>query len=175
MCSRIRVIAFVMALATAPAWALAQEAPAQATPLDPYLGREVRVIDVRGVELRGTLLRASTREVHLFTQTTEVRLVFDDIRRVDRRGDSIANGAVIGALWPPVALLAGAGQGFDSSGDALRALPSAMLIFSVLGAGIDALHVGWTNVYRADRTPRATAVAILPTRGGVRVAFATRF
>jgi hypothetical protein len=49
-----------------------------------------------------------------------------------------------------------------------------MALLGAIGAGIDALHKGWTNVYRAERRSRS-GLGILPMRRGVCVAYTRRF
>jgi hypothetical protein len=77
-------------------------------------------------------------------------------------------------LWPAVAFALGSGQGYDSEAEAWAALPFSIAVGGAIGAGIDTLNKGWTNVYRAD-PPRRSAVIVAPTRGGLRLAYTRRF
>lgn len=142
--------------------------------IEPFVGREVRIVDARGIERRGRLSGAGPGELRMLVPDGEVAVPYAEIKRLDRRGDSLREGILIGMAWPIVMFALGAGQGFDSEQDAWAALPLAVAMFGAIGAGVDALNKGWTTVYRADRPARG-GVHILPSANGVRVAFVKRF
>ena len=142
--------------------------------IDRFIGREVRIIDAQGIEWRGRLSAAGAGELRLLVPAGEVAVAYTNVKRLDRRGDSVKEGLLIGMLWPIVMLPLGAGQGFDSEREAWAALPLGVAMMGAIGAGVDALNKGWTTLYRADR-PRRSAFHIMPGRRGVRVSYVTRF
>lgn len=161
--------------------ALLVSTSAAAQPPNPFgidlgwlIGREVRVIDVRGVERRGCLAVAGSGELRLMGPAGEVVVPYAEIKRLDRRGDSIKEGLILGMLWPIVGVALGAGQGFDSEAEAWAALPVGIAMIGLMGAGIDAMHNGWTTLDRSKRSA-PSAVHILLARGGLRVAYVKRF
>ena len=163
---------FSMLLCAVPCFA--QDAGEGSTALRRFVGREVRVLDDRGVERRGTLAAASADGVRLLNASGEVIVPTAGILRVDRRGDSLKEGFILGMLWPAVMWPLGAAQGADSEAEAWAALPLAMALWGGVGAGLDGLHKGWTTVYRGQPRPQS-ALGIVPARGGVRVAYVRRF
>ncbi len=167
------VIVLGLLAATADAQTGAKVAPDEE--IQPHVGEQVRIRDVNGNERRGTLRGLRDGKLQLFTVTGgEITYSFDDIGRIDRRGDSLTNGLVIGALWPAVSLALGGAQGLDSTDGLVYQVPISIAMGALIGAGIDALHVGWTNVYRKRRDSRS-AFIVAPARRGVRVALVRRF
>jgi len=141
---------------------------------DRLMGRELRIMDTRGVERSGTLCAIGNGELRLVGAAGEFAVPVSAIKRLDRRGDSVKEGVVLGMLWPVVAFALGSGQGARSEREARIGLVLSIPIGAAFGAGIDALNRGWTNEYRADRQARS-AVRILPADRGVRVAYVRRF
>jgi hypothetical protein len=139
---------------------------------DRLMGRELRIMDTRGVERFGTLCAVGSGELRLVGAAGEFGVPLSGITRLDRRGDSVKEGLVLGMLWPLAAFALGGGQGASSERSAWIGLVAAIPIGAVFGAGIDALNRGWTNEYRAHRR---SAVRILPAARGVRVAYVRRF
>lgn len=162
-----------LALFLVAAPAMGQPAPdPSAVNFDRLIGRELRIMDTRGVERSGTLCAIGNGELRLVGPAGEFGVPLSGVTRLDRRGDSVKNGLVLGMLWPIAAFALGAGQGASSEESAWVGLVAAVPIGAVFGAGIDALNRGWTNEYRA---PRRSAMRILPTARGVRVAYVRRF
>lgn len=132
--------------------ALAVPAAAQDTPVvNTRLVSAVYVRTIGGTEARGQLLRLGPDTLTILEQgsSRDIRLV--DVTRIDVRGDSVKNGVIIGA-----AILAGwcavvCPQGLD--GYSSRQLPYLLAfntaLGAVVGAGIDAMHVGRTPIYQA--------------------------
>jgi hypothetical protein len=141
--------------------------------LEPLIGREVRVIDAKGIERRGRLRAAGAVELRLIVPAGEVAVPYSDIKQMDRR-DSLTNGVVIGMLWPAITLPLGGAQGLDSTDSLWAQIPLAMLVGGAIGAGIDALIKGWTPVYRSE-SPRRASFQIIPGRHGLRVSYVRRF
>jgi hypothetical protein len=132
----------------------------------------VYVLDDRGVEVSGTLVRLDPDSILLLIGGVEHRLEAARVRRIDRRGDSLRNGALIGAaVGVAMGLLAagmsdcpGTDPGGGCAGTRAAALVLSTGIYAAVGAGIDALVVGRTTVYEAPtasaRRPRGGRVAI---------------
>jgi hypothetical protein len=117
----------------------------------------VTVLDVRGAETSGRLLRISPASLVLLVDGMERTFDADQVRRIDRRGDSLKNGAIIGAVVGVVmgALSAGISDcpGDDPGGDCPGFRAAAVFIstpvYAAIGTGIDALVVGRTRLYDA--------------------------
>jgi hypothetical protein len=125
---------------------LAGAAPARAQetvqPLPIKASATVFVVDNTGVEHRGRFLRADDQDLVMLVDGDERRFKRDTIARIDRQGDSLKNGAIIGALiGAPFgvigSLFAGnLGPFFASTGG-----------WMAIGIGLDAAHQGRTRVY----------------------------
>lgn len=141
--------------------------------LAPLVGREVRVLASNGFEYVGKLTDASAGELRLRLKVGEVSVPFGSIERLDKR-DSPASGTLIGMVWPVVAFFLGAGQGYDSEGQARAGLLVGIAMGRAIGAALDAANKGWDTVYRADRRGRS-GVHITAARGGLQVAWRKSF
>jgi hypothetical protein len=109
----------------------------------------VYVRNINGAEIRGQLLRLGPDTLSLLDEGTvrDVRLA--DVARIESRGDSVKNGAIIGA-----AILGGwcaliCPQGLDGyAGQFAYVLAINTALGAAIGAGIDAMHVGRTTIYQ---------------------------
>ena len=152
-------------------------ARAQTSPPPDGLKRQalpsVYVLDDRGVETRGRLLRLDSEAVVLLVADAERRFDIGHVQRVDRRGDSLKNGAITG-------LLVGVGLGLFGSalsdcgssascpGDRLLLGAISTALYTAVGTAIDAAVTGRTTIYEA---PRRSAAKTAPGRAA---AFAVR-
>ena len=107
----------------------------------------VYVRSVTGVEIRGWLLQSGPATLSLLDDGTvrDVRLA--DVARIEQRGDSVKNGAVIGAtiLGGWCALICPQGlDGYRGQFGYVLAIDTAR--GAAIGAGIDAMHVGRTTI-----------------------------
>ena len=99
------------------------------------------VVDNTGVEHRGLFLRADDQDVVMLIDGDERRFKRDTIARIDRQGDSLKNGAIIGALiGAPVGVIGSLFAG--NIGPFLASTGGWMGI----GIGLDAAHQGRTRV-----------------------------
>jgi hypothetical protein len=163
-----------LALLLTTAVTAAAQAPAEArVNFADFVGREVRITEANGAARTGMLTAFEKGELRLRVQTGEVAIAAAGVARLDRRGDSVKNGILIGMLWPVIAFAGGAGQGYNNGGQAVYGFFTALASCGAIGAGIDGLHKGWTNVYRSDR--QRSTLAIVPAPRGVRVAYVRRF
>ena len=115
----------------------------------------VYVRNVNGAEMRGQLLRLGPDTLSLFDDGTVRSIRLAEVARIEARGDSVKNGALIGA-----AILGGwcaliCPQGLD--GYAGRQFAYVLAINTALGAaigaGIDGMHVGRTTIYQPGEIP----------------------
>ena len=113
-------------------------------------GQEVFVIDSDQREWRGKLLEVATASVTIDQQTGPKRFPLDDIRRVDADGDRIRDGLLKGVAFGAfVGLITSQYMGASM-------IPRGMLVYGVIGAGLDALNRCKQTVYRAP-APQVTA------------------
>jgi hypothetical protein len=130
----------------------------------------VYVRNINGAEFRGQLLRLGPDTLSLLDEGTvrDVRLA--DVARIEQRGDSVKNGAIIGA-----AILGGwcaliCPQGLDGHGrEFAYVLAINTALGATIGAGIDAMHVGRTTIYEPAEIQSARRST------GVRAFFSKRF
>lgn len=117
----------------------------------------VYVLDDTGVETSGRFLRLNPDSLDLLVDGAELRFEAADVRRIQKRGDALRNGALIGAL-------VGLGMGLvaggisdcpgDDPGGGCPGTRAALVLFSTgiytaIGVGVDALVVGRTTLYEA--------------------------
>jgi hypothetical protein len=155
-----RYIAILTAtLAPSVVWA---QGTAQSWPgLDTAGLSTMYVLDDTGMEISGKLLRLNPDSLVLLVGEAEHRVDAARVRRIQKRGDSLRNGAVIGAV-------VGAAMGLlvarisdcsanDPGGSCPGTRAAAFLfstgIYTAIGVGIDALVVGRTTLYEAPATP----------------------
>jgi hypothetical protein len=122
----------------------------QPRPSDPLgddqrlVGQVVRVTTDGGDQATG-LLAAIDLSALRIEGATPKSVARADITRLEVRGDSLKNGAIVGMIVAlavsPLAL-----QGYDSAGQWAKDLPLAVVVFAGAGVGIDALKTGWTEV-----------------------------
>lgn len=156
-----RASLFVVALlAASPSTLCAQ------TPGDPWSlvsaarGANVYVLPDEGTEVSGRLLRIDAGALVLLVEGSERRFDQSRVRRVDKRGDRLTNGAIIGAgVGAVTGLLAalisdcpGKDSGGSCGGARAAGFAVSVGVYSALGVGIDALAVGRTTVYESTTT-----------------------
>jgi hypothetical protein len=110
--------------------------------------KEVRVTTDAGERMTGVLQSANQEAFTLLTPTGTVELSPINVRRIERPGDSVRNGFIIGAIAGLVygGLMTAMYEDHTTNKAAALAVGAGM--FGLVGAGIDALHKGWTTVYR---------------------------
>ena len=109
----------------------------------------VTVFDERGVRTKGRLLHIDSQSVVVLVDGQERRFALEHVEKVEKRGDSLKNGVIIGAL-------AGGGMGAAvggmqpcsspdepyaacGAGTYLAAAATLSAVFAGIGAGIDAM------------------------------------
>ena len=151
--TRLRV-AVVLLLVVLPAGSARAQAPSKRA-----VGEDVFVTHAgSGEVLRGRLLELSPTSLAMLVNGQRVDVPLDDVLRIDARGDSVKDGAIIGA-----AVMAGlSGLGCAAVDEARYCVTSLVVntgIGALVGAGIDALHKGRTPIYiKPERSGAALQV-----------------
>ena len=161
----IRLWLAVIATVLVPTGAAAQDTLSRWPGLDVTQLSTVYVVDDAGVETTGKLLRIDPDAVVLLVGGAERRVEAPHVRRIDKRGDSLKNGAWIGAVVGAAFGALGAGlsdcPGDDSGGGCAGGRAALFLIstgtYAACGTAIDALIVGRTRIYVAPVRPPSAA------------------
>lgn len=131
----------------------------------------VFVRDTAGQETKGRLLQITDSSVILMTDGVTREIPQADVVRIDRHGDSVKNGAAIGAaIGVLLGTVAAVTYGKGAAG-AAASIPLGALFYGAMGAGIDALITARTPLYFAPSPSAATAS---PAGSVRRVAFVVR-
>jgi hypothetical protein len=150
-------------LLVVPAAAHAQE------PLGGWRGLNVSSLDTiyvtddAGQRTEGKLLRFEPQSLVMLVDGTEQRFDAARVRRIDRRGDSLKNGAWIGAalgvlfgsITAGISDCPGSDPGGECTGFRIGTFVGALGIYTAIGVGIDAMIVGRTRVFDAERSAAA--------------------
>ena len=157
----IKAIAYptLTALLLIPATARAQESLGGWRGLNLSSLTTIYVTDDGGRRTEGKLLRFEPESLVMLVEGAEQRFDAAHVRRIDRRGDSLKNGALIGAGIGVVLGLVTAGiadcigddPGGGCAGGRVALFAVSTGIYAAIGTGVDALIVGRTRVFDADR------------------------
>jgi hypothetical protein len=114
----------------------------------------VYVRSVSGDEARGQLLRLGPDTLTLLEQGASRDIPLAAISRIDARGDSVKNGAIIGAVVLGAWCAFICPQGLDgySNNQLPYILGVNIALGAAIGAGIDGMHVGRTTIYQQGGT-----------------------
>jgi len=139
--------AFALLVAVGMATSVAAQGSATISP------RPVSAVYVRSVggdEARGQLLRLGPDTLTLLEQGTSRDIPLAAVTRIDARGDSVKNGAIIGAVVLGAWCALVCPQGLDgySNNQLPYILGVNIALGTAIGAGIDAMHVGRTTIYQ---------------------------
>jgi len=146
-------LASAILLIAAPGWAQEATGPWPGFSADDL--PEIYVLDDTGVEVGGRLLELDADGLALLVDDVRRRYDRSNIRRIDRRGDSLRNGAVIGAVIGAGfgALLSGMADCPSGGAGCAAARLSFVIVntglYAGMGVGIDALVAGRTTIYVA--------------------------
>jgi hypothetical protein len=125
-----------------------------------------------GDVIRGRMLRLSDDTLAILTpDNRRVDLPLDRVLRIEVHGDSLKNGATIGAVILGGLTTISCALQSGSAGQCATAVVLNSAIGGVLGAGIDAWNGGRTTIYSK---PAAAAQAVVPGPRAV-VQFRVRF
>jgi len=130
----------------------------------------VFVQDERGVETKGKLLRLDQQSVTVLLDGQERTFELSNVRRIQKRGDSLKNGAITGAIvGAAIGILSGGfsdcpGGGLHCGAGARVAIAvTSSSIYAAIGTGIDAAIQGRTTLYQrpaATNAPLASGPAV---------------
>jgi hypothetical protein len=158
------LMAAVLAACCGLAVPAAAQTPAAAVPSGMF---DVYVTNRAGQEVRGRLVGLTASDVTVNTGGAIRTLNLTDVSLIERKGDSLKNGTIIGAVvGGAVAALmvgetcAGVETGQHCTGQAIAFSLISVGVYAAIGAGIDALIPGRTRIYPAK-----------PDKSGVTVAF----
>ena len=153
----LRTIALAVLLLT-PAAAHAQESLGGWRGLNVSSLDTIYVTDDGGRRTEGKLLRLEPDSVVMMVAGAEQRFEMERVRRIDKRGDSLKNGAWIGAALGvlfgsiPAGLsdCPGDDPGGSCTGFRIGTFAGALGIYTAMGVGVDALIVGRTRIFDAS-------------------------
>jgi hypothetical protein len=139
---------------------LPQQARAQAQAVTKPL-ESVYVMQAQsGEELHGRLLNIGSDTLSMIVNNQRLDLPLNDILRIDRPGDSLKNGAVIGASVVGVLCAIGCYLGSGNAAQLTTALVMNTLLGASIGASIDAMHSGRTTIYRKSSDSRTRSLSV---------------
>jgi hypothetical protein len=126
----------------------------------------VYVLDDTGTETSGRLLRLNPDSLDLLVDGAERRFEAVRVRRIQKRGDPLRNGALIGAaVGLGLGVVAGGMSdcpGDDPGGNCPEVRAALVLfstgVYAAIGTALDALLVGRTTLYQAATVGRTVAV-----------------
>lgn len=156
----IEVLALVAVIGVA--MAQAQESVPGWPQLDTTGLNTVYLTDDTGSETTGRLISLDEDSIALLVDGTTERFPRDRVRRLEKRGDSLLNGAIIGGLIGGA--LTTIGAAFSDCPDGRSPCTGTRIAYGIggaalygaIGAGIDALITGRTTMYEAaEGTPSA--------------------
>lgn len=141
----------------------------------------VFVLDDRGAETKGRLLRFDNESIVVLVNGQERQFELARVRKIEKRGDSLKNGTIIGATVGLVlgALTGGMAECKQSDGSfgacgvgtwAAAALMSAGF-YGAIGAGIDAAIPGRTTLYQKP----ASSGGLAASGAGASLRFSVRW
>jgi len=149
----MRLITIAVAAVLTAGGAAAQEAP----PRD--LARVFVQVADSGDEIAGHLVSLGASEVTLLVDGVRQDVPIESVLKVQMRGDSLRNGALIGALLGAVGFALAASE----YGNAV--VPGALLgtaVWASIGASVDALIPGRTTIYRKTSGDSVSLAGLRP-------------
>jgi hypothetical protein len=183
MAWRLRVVALMVAVVVGVVSGAAEQSasavPADSWPCAPGCrlveSDELRVTGMDGNVGQGRLRSFDATSIQLTgPDGREVVIGRDHVRQIERRGDSVLNGILIGAAFGLGTIAAA-----DPMGAAVGAVDytASTALWAGLGALFDHLHKGWTRVYDRPiaRASGSHAFWIAPSANGLRVGFTRAF
>jgi len=161
---RMRMLTLSLVFATLAA----PDARAQTVPPIPTLkgvnAAGLQVVYVRhsmGYELEGSLLGMDANTLAILVGNNRRDIPWTDVVSIDRRGDSLLNGALVGLGVHTFFWLLTAGLTESPSAGQFAA---GAAVYMTIGAVSDALHVGRTRIYTAPRPGRRVSISPLLER-----------
>ncbi len=168
-----RIVCVALLAFVAPQLAAAQDGSAPDRPMKG--APTVYVMDVAGRETIGKIVRWSPSEIVLQAGPATKTFAMGDVARVDLRGDSLKNGAWIGAGVGAVlgVLVGGFGDCTDcGAGTGVAIALTSIGFYTAVGTAIDAMIAGRTPLWRAGSPTsarRGLTVRVMPERRGASI------
>ena len=153
------------ALAAALATASAAHAQATFANVQPSGLPTVYVVDRAGTETRGRLISITESLVSIDVNGATKTFTPDEVSLIERKGDSLKNGAIIGAVIGigggllSTALADCPGVADSCPGAKIAGVFLSTAIYAAIGTGIDAAVSGRTRIWPRSRQQRAGLVA----------------
>jgi hypothetical protein len=130
-----------------------------------------------GEVLQGRLVELSSASLALLTRDNQrIEIPMDRVLRIETRGDSLKNGAAIGAAILGGLVLASC-TSWGGGGQCVAAAAVDAGLGALVGAGVDAMNGGRTAIYKraaASPAPRANVLGG-ETRTAASIGFRIRF
>ena len=113
-------------------------------------GAVIYVRTADGAEIRSRFIRASPQSLTISgTDGREMTVPVAQVALVWKEGDSLRNGAIVGALIGLAGGILGQSQCTDCSSEIAIGIAVGVPIWAGLGALVDRQHVGRTLIYRS--------------------------
>jgi hypothetical protein len=129
-------------------------------------GDEVSITTVDGKTVNGRLVSMSLDVIALVTPAA-LELHIDQVRQIDKLGDSVNDGfkrgAIVGAVFGAVNAVAVLRK--KDMGLLIPKMATAAVEFGLIGMLVDRLHKGRTTVYRASAKTHRLSLVPLATQG----------
>jgi hypothetical protein len=126
--------------------------------------------------IHGFLTRLTKTDLTLIDEDNQEQVIpLESVWKIERSGDPIWNGFAIGGS---IGLAAGIGLAMELRGHTAEKIAIATYaagIYGLIGAGIDAMHVGTTTIYEAPGRRRALTIAPSRDLHGAMVGWQVRF
>jgi hypothetical protein len=164
----LSIVSFLLFFVSAAGAAAAQTAPAST--LDALArGLDITVIDDGGRRFDGEVVDVSADAVRIKWRGVVESVAMSDVVRIEKR-DGLANGALAGltigtALGVGAAVSVGADAGFT-----VAAIASNALLYTAIGAGIDAMINGRRTLYQRNQPVTTVAPILDGNRRGAAIA-----
>jgi hypothetical protein len=147
MAVRMRIIPIVLVALAAGSPAIGQDAAMAPQEVAPKDAKFVYVLHARSPEeIRGRLLQFGPDSLTILMNGQQRTLPLDDVLRVQVAGDSVKNGALLGAIVLGALCVINCGLELDG-GELQLAIAVNAGFGALIGAGIDADHQGRTTIY----------------------------
>jgi uncharacterized membrane protein YeaQ/YmgE (transglycosylase-associated protein family) len=119
----------------------------------------VFVTDKAGVQTEAKLLRLDGDGLEVIVGGAEKHYAFAELRRVEKKGDSLKNGAIAGlVVGGIIGVLSGAMS--ENAADTFGIAMTSTMLYGAIGTCMDAMVVGRTTLYQ-----QSVAHQITPTAG----------
>lgn len=102
-------------------------------------------------EWHGVLTHLDAERATIIVGSEQRQLLLKDVLSIETEGDSVRNGAIIGAIVGTVFCAMVCGQGLDDASSYPLVVAANGAMIAAIGASIDAMIPGRTSLYRQPR------------------------